>query len=218
MPPKIATLPRDHRGFPVPWFVAWRDGAPYFPALDTPKWSRAIKHRLCWICGQPLGRVAVFPIGPMCIVNRITSEPGSHRDCAEYAVKVCPFLITPGMRRVPVERHGPLAVAPPGIHSTGNPGAVALWATREWSILQTFNGPLIELGEPALVTWWARGELASPEDAAAAFTQGAARLISVAEIEGEKAVVACVLQVIAARKLLPDPNLVREINGCPTGT
>jgi hypothetical protein len=213
MPARIAVLPRDHRGFAVPWFVEWRDGLPIFPILDPRKWSRAVTHRLCWICGQPLGRVAVFPIGPMCAINRITSEPGSHYDCATYAVMVCPFLVNPSMRRVPLERLERLGevIAPPGLHSLANPGAIALWATRQSSVLMTATGPLIELGEPDAVTWWASGAPATPEVAAAAFTKGAGRLLATASAESEDAVVAFALQLREARRWLPDPDLVREV-------
>lgn len=218
MPPRIATLPRDARGYPVPWFVEWRDGVPLFPVLDPRKWSRAVRHHLCWVCGQPLGRMMVFPIGPMCAINRITSEPGCHRDCAIYSVKVCPFLVNPNMRRVPFDKYrgDQQVIAPPGIHSEGNPRMTALWSTTDFGVLRLPNGPIIELGEPTAVSWWTRGAPATAQQAAAAFVEGAARLISVGEMQSEQAAVACVLQVIAARKLLPDPNLVREIKGCST--
>ena len=55
--------------------------------------QRAFKRGLCWVCGEPLGVHKVYAIGPMCVINRTTSEPASHRDCAEFAVKACPFLL-----------------------------------------------------------------------------------------------------------------------------
>ena len=53
----------------------------------------------CWLCGQTLGKHMTFPIGPMCAITRTTAEPPSHLACAEYAVKACPFLSQPRMRR-----------------------------------------------------------------------------------------------------------------------
>jgi hypothetical protein len=64
-PPRIAALPLDHRGFPVPWFVAWQDGKPVFPAMDGEKLIAAIRFGHCWVCGQPLGRHKVEPAGIM---------------------------------------------------------------------------------------------------------------------------------------------------------
>src|SRR5262245_54991717 len=100
LPSRIAGLPIDpERGYPVPWFVAWHDGKPEFRTADGRKFRQAIRDRLCWVCGQPLGRHLVFVIGPMCTVNRVTVEPPCHLDCAEFSVRACPFLSKPQMTR-----------------------------------------------------------------------------------------------------------------------
>ena len=85
MPDRIRRLP-VFRGYPVPWFVAWlENGEPEFRAMDRAKWSRAIKDGLCWVCGERLGAHRVFVIGPMCGVNKTTSEPPCHAECAEWS-------------------------------------------------------------------------------------------------------------------------------------
>src|SRR5215471_20238556 len=99
MPERVAKLPRDEKGRPVPWFVAWPDGKPDFRCVDAPKIYIAYRDQLCWICGEKLGKFLAFPIGPMCAVNHIASEPPSHKDCAIYAAMACPFLATPKMHR-----------------------------------------------------------------------------------------------------------------------
>jgi hypothetical protein len=38
MPESVGRLPVDHRGYPVPWFVAWIDGKPEFRCADGEKW------------------------------------------------------------------------------------------------------------------------------------------------------------------------------------
>src|SRR5690242_16765548 len=81
-----------HRGYPVPWFVADVDGVPDFRIVDARKFKPALEQRLCWLCGKPLGAYLAFPIGPMCAVNRVNSEPPSHRECAQWALQACPFL------------------------------------------------------------------------------------------------------------------------------
>jgi hypothetical protein len=77
-PPAIQALPLDRRGFPVPWFIKWFDGQPDFRVADREKMALAVRHGRCWICGKPMGRMKCFVIGPMCAVNRISSEPPSH--------------------------------------------------------------------------------------------------------------------------------------------
>jgi hypothetical protein len=213
MPPRIATLPRDHRGYPVPFFVQWMNGKPEFPIFDPHKWRRCVDHKLCWICGQRLGRHLAYAVGPMCTINRVSSEPAQHRECAEYALRVCPFLINPAMRRVPTEKYG--SVTPPGgIMDERNPGVMALWVTPSFSILRTPNGPIISMGDPERVDWFTRGRAATATEAAEAFKVGAAKLLVHAEREaGEAGIVELVRLLIPARKLLPDPALLDEVSG-----
>jgi hypothetical protein len=212
MPARIAKLPRDHRGYPVPFFVEWRDGAPLFPIFSPIKWKRCIGHNLCWVCGEPLGRNLVFAIGPMCTINRISSEPPAHRDCTLYSMQVCPFLSNPRMGRVPTERFGDV-IPPGGIMEPRNPGTMAAWSTRSYRIVRTPTGPVLGIGNPLAVEWWTRGRAATAQEAAEAFTIGATKLLTVAQGEGEAAVVELARLIIAARKQLPDPALVTEIVG-----
>jgi len=46
-----------------------------------------VRHKRCWLCGQPLGKFMCFVVGPMCAINKTSAEPPSHRDCALYAVQ-----------------------------------------------------------------------------------------------------------------------------------
>src|SRR5215831_3288717 len=99
LPRRLKALPVDARGYPVPWFVAWHDGVPDFRIADTAKWRRAVRERRCWVCGDRLGRYLAFVIGPMCGINRTTTEPPLHRECAEWSVMNCPFLVRPHAKR-----------------------------------------------------------------------------------------------------------------------
>src|SRR4030095_12652609 len=80
MPSRMAKLPRDARGYPVPRFVSWYDGKPDFRIADTRYLEHCFRARTCWLCGELLGRYLAFVIGPMCAVNRTTAEPPCHRD------------------------------------------------------------------------------------------------------------------------------------------
>jgi hypothetical protein len=213
LPRRMAGLPRDARGWVVPWFVDWRNGEPIFPVMSPDKWRRAVNHRRCWICGEPLGRVFNFIIGPMCAINRVTSEPPSHRDCAEYATKVCPFMVNPRMGRVPAPKiPGGQIVAPGGKHDDGNPGTMLLWPTDDYGVFRTDTGPLLNFAAPTgPVKWWTLGREATAREAADAFQVGAEKLLAVARLEGDDAVVAFTLTLRVARKVLPDPTLIREV-------
>lgn len=71
MPPRIARLPVNDAGYPVPWFVAWIDGKPDFRVIGPAKLPKAVKEGRCWICGDKItGPTVAFVIGPMCAVNR----------------------------------------------------------------------------------------------------------------------------------------------------
>jgi hypothetical protein len=174
MPDRIAELAQDDKGRPVPFFVAWQDGKPDFRIVDPVKLYKCYYTHLCWICGQKLGTYLAFPIGPMCCVNRISAEPPSHLECAEYAAKVCPFLVQPKM----VRREGGLPEnihAPPGVFFKENPGVTAIWVTKGFKPLLHHGNLLAMLGEPTQVLWYARGEKASREDVIEAFKAGVAR-------------------------------------------
>lgn len=93
----IERLPRDARGFPVPAFVhkpaGWRSGEPLdMRVLDVAHYEEMARKRLCGVCGLTLYSKVWFIGGPMCLLNRIFGDNGLHRDCAEFSLRVCPFL------------------------------------------------------------------------------------------------------------------------------
>ncbi len=162
-PLTMAQLQRDSLDRPVPWFVAWIDGKPDHRIVDPEKMVLAVKSKLCWLCGRPLQAYKSFVVGPMCGVNRTSSEPPSHLACAIYAAQVCPFMSTPGRERrttnLPEERD-----APAGIGLARNPGITLIWTTRTFEIVYAPNGILFEMGEPAAIQWWAEGREASRDE------------------------------------------------------
>ncbi len=160
LPRHMAHLPTDHRGFPVPWFVAWIDGEPDFRVIGPGKIAQAWNKKLCWLCGEKLGRFQSFVIGPMCAVNRTSAEPPSHLDCARYAALACPFLTKPAMRRNEKDMPEDAAVSA-GTMIRRNPGCCAVWTTREPRIFRAGQGHLFNIGEPNSVEWFAEGREAT---------------------------------------------------------
>jgi hypothetical protein len=98
MPYRIARLPRDRRGYPIPWNVLLGVGeAPLFTVNDTSKHLEAIRRELCPICGERLGSWRWFVGGIRSAFDprgAYYDLPG-HRDCERYALQVCPYLSAP---------------------------------------------------------------------------------------------------------------------------
>jgi hypothetical protein len=209
-PPGIAALPVDERGFPVPWFVDWPDGKPDHRVVDTRKLVRAVNEKRCWICGVRLRRIKASVVGPMCAVNRISSEPPSHPECARYSVLACPFLSKPRARRnekdLPEERKEPA-----GVGLRRNPGATLIWESihpskpfrvPQGEMLGT-PGILFDLGAPYRVSWWREGRPATRYDAQQAFDAGLPALTEVAEAQGQAAIEALAAATAEALLLFP---------------
>jgi hypothetical protein len=179
-PFNIQALPVDKRGYPVPWFAEWIGGEPEFRVVDPRKIAYATQQRLCFICGRTLGRIKAFVIGPMCTINRISSEPPTHYECALFAVKACPFLSQPLARRN--ELNLPDRMAPPGMMAQHNPGVVAVWATLHFKVeLEGAAKGLFTMGKPERVLWFTEGRPAQRREADRALAAGAARLNALIE-------------------------------------
>lgn len=161
IPPRLSRRPRD-RGYPVPWFVGvGADGAYDFRFVDPQRIVEAVRDRRCFMCGEPLGVVLAFVTGPMSAINRIAPEPPSHRECAEYAARVCPFLTRPHARRRENDR--PADVWMPGAPSLRNPGIALVWLTRAFAVVHEPPGLgiLFHLADPHEVAWYCEGRPAT---------------------------------------------------------
>ena len=167
LPQYMCELP-IFRGYPVPWFVDWFNGEPEFRAMDMNKFVRAVNQRLCWVCGHKLYTEEVFVVGPMCGVNRVSSEPPSHRECAVYSARGCPFLSRPSMERREGNLPGPRK-EPAGIMVSRNPGVSLLWYTRRHRLIESAHIPkagahrgiLFSMGYPHKVEWYREGRPAT---------------------------------------------------------
>lgn len=205
LPARIAKLPRDHRGFPIPWFVAeLDDGSRDFRVADARKAVKAFRNNLCWVCGEPLGRFKVFVIGPMCVVNRVTAEPPCHHDCATFSAMACPFLIRPRMRRnendLP-EGH----TEPAGQFIKRNPGVSCVYITRDYKLFNAMGGgSLVKLGAPVHTEWFAEGKPASRDEVLASIDSGYPLLVEMATRDGNEALAELETLRAHAMNLLPE--------------
>jgi len=163
IPWRMLDLPIDERGYPVPWFVEWIDGKPEFRIMSPLKWKRAVREKLCWICGAKLRAYQVFVLGPMCGITRTTSEPPCHRECARWAARFCPFLARPHAKRRGEEELLEMGAASVGGNAIKrNPGVALLWCARDFEVWRPeAGGVLITVGEPISWEWWAEGRIAT---------------------------------------------------------
>ncbi|MBZ5619885.1 MAG: hypothetical protein LAQ69_14350 [Acidobacteriia bacterium] len=194
LPDRMRDLPVDDRGYPVPWFVAWLDGKPEFRAMDAEKWIRAVRERRCWVCGHRLGQWLTFVVGPMCGINRTTSEPASHLECARWSARNCPFLSRPNMVRR--EDETTQACENAGIPIKRNPGVSLLWTARSFSIFNDGAGkPVIQLHDPESLEWWCEGKPATRAEVEHSVDTGIPIIEEIARADGEDA-----MQDLARRK------------------
>ncbi len=186
LPDRMKDLAVDERGYVVPWFVAWQDGKPEFRAMDPVKFVRAIREKLCWVCGKRLGATVCFVAGPMCGINRTSSEPPSHVECAQWSARNCPFLNNPHMVRREDEEinNSVLRDNAAGFAITRNPGVVMLWKTRSFEVFKVGKGGrLIQMGEPESVEWFACGRAATRAEVLQSIESGLPNLEAMARQE-----------------------------------
>jgi hypothetical protein len=203
LPENMRRVPISDEGYPVPWFVGYRDGKPDFRTMDGEKMSIAVRLKRCWMCGKPLGVHMTFPIGPMCAVNRNIAEPPSHHSCALYGVLACPFLTQPRMKRNEKDPIVDGHIAGHGLKR--NPGVTCLWTTRSYKTWRPpGGGVLFSLGDPEKVEYYAEGRRATRDEVMASMESGLPLLMKVAEDEGPDAVAALKKMYAAAvRDLVP---------------
>ena len=183
LPQRMQSLPVDDRGYPVPWFVTWINGKPEFRAMDPEKWIRAIRFKLCWVCGDRMGRKMTFVAGPMCGINRTSSEPPAHYECAVWSARNCPFLNNPeAIRRVDEVIGGGDMNCVGGIGITRNPGVTMLWTCQDYTVFDDQRGgKLIQMGEPSAVEWYACGKPATREQVMRSIESGLPNLVTMAQ-------------------------------------
>jgi hypothetical protein len=184
MPARIARLRRLGQ-YPVPFFVADVNGMPDFRIIRPEAIAECHNYKLCWICGQPRGAFMSFVVGPMCAINKISSEPPSHTECAVYAARVCPFLANPSRARR--EENKPAHEEMPGIGIKRNPGVTLVWTTKSYRVFQVQGGVLFKIGEPTERQWFARGREATKDEIMESVRTGLPQLAEAAKLDGPEA-------------------------------
>lgn len=181
LPALMAQLPIDARGYPVPAFVEWIDGKPDFRVMSRKHWLTCVTRKLCWVCGRPhnVGRLGfrttlAFLIGPMCVVNRTTSEPPGHPICAEWSARNCPFMARPHAVRREDAFTKPLEQHVAGEMIKRNPGVGCVWYCDRYDVMPDGAGKfLLRIGDAVQrPTWWCEGRPATRVEVEASITSG----------------------------------------------
>lgn len=161
VPRKIQeTLTMTAKGYFKPWFVQDED----FRVMDPKKWMRAMKEKRCFICGLRItGEVMHMVHGPKSATNCCVSEPGGHRECMEYALQVCPYILYPNAKRREAgmpegTNEGPNSNP---LAELGNPGVYFITGAKRYMIHDSGHGyPLIGWNDNEVVyqARWVEGE------------------------------------------------------------
>jgi hypothetical protein len=184
LPDHMKGLPIDDRGYPVPFFVTWVDGKPDFRLLDKEKFVRAVKSKLCSVCGKPLGRFKSFVGGPMNVLQKISGEPPLHHACALFSVRACPFLLLPLSKRrtanLPTDKLDLSAVGEDGdVLVDENPGITSIWTCTRFYMSAT--GRTFSLVDVHSLEWFTEGREATREEIEAALIAGRDRLSKIVQ-------------------------------------
>jgi len=92
----MRSLPLTGTGYHKPWFVKGDD----FRVVDLKKAAFAVTKKACWICGKPFRKARYAMVcSPESARLLLFKEPPCHSECAEYAMRVCPFIIYPRAQR-----------------------------------------------------------------------------------------------------------------------
>ena len=153
IPDRLSRRPRDSRGFPQPFVVS------DFRTTDGERWGYAVTQRRCGLCGEPLGSNIAFIGGPLSHESRLFTDVGMHRDCAEYALRVCPYLAIRPVKHLETIKQVPdeLRLAAPEV-STDKPERFALGITGGFKVIRLPSGPPALLANPwKSVSWWVAG-------------------------------------------------------------
>lgn len=157
VPERIARL-RHYGRFPVPITVPWdaRD-VPDFTAVDVANYRRVVLHKLCGICGEPLDYYMAFIGGPRSMTSRCFSDPAMHVECAEYAVRTCPYL---GMRMAGFvsrpHRAGSRQDTVVGL-ATERPDRFGLLVTRGFKVTEERSIVVLRAGRVIRIDWYVNG-------------------------------------------------------------
>lgn len=159
IPSRLEKRPRDQRGLPIPYSVKMIDGVPDFRVTEPRRWRICIDHRKCQLCGLHVKHSLWFVGGPACAQHRLFQDPGMHRKCAEFALRVCPFLSMRSGYSDLEKRPPPAGMAQiPGTENMEKPDRFMLGAAAACVVVPVDGVPFIRASPWLALHWWKDGE------------------------------------------------------------
>ena len=157
-PDAIADLPKDQRGYPIPFFVYRpEDGAePDLRIADVRTQRLCHLKRLCWVCGRKLGETLAFIGGPKSVQQHVFVDYAMHLECAEFSMRTCPFLLGQSKRYAKAQRPSQ-AHAPAGM-ILERPEIMAIYLTRKYRTVEVGQDVLFRPGKAVAVKWFRDGQ------------------------------------------------------------
>lgn len=156
-PPRIAALPREERGIPIPYFVKYFNGKPDLRVADPKKQMLCATKRVCWVCGQPLSYVSAFIGGPIsCLQSLAFSDGPMHRECAEFSLKYCPYLAIPASKYR--DANLPAGTELPTGAVEEKPDKFGMVLTANYRSAIYGNGLIFVAHNVQELTWWKEGK------------------------------------------------------------
>jgi hypothetical protein len=172
VPWRMAHLPLDGRGYPIPYTVLVKDGRPHFTINVEERRLRCLASNLCPICGLRLLRGRWFVGGPLSAIHRdgAYNDPPMHDECAHYALQVCPWLAAPSYSRriedatLKPESRGGLLLHDPTTIPTRPLAFVAVMTVGQ-KVLAGAGGPVVKPSRPyRKIEFWREGVQLDPAE------------------------------------------------------
>ncbi len=150
-------MKKDERGYPIPYFVKWYNGKPDFRVADGAKQFVCAKRRVCWVCGSKLDHHVAFIGGPIsCTQSYAFSDGPMHRECAEYALIVCPYLAIPASKYRDANLPDCVELPPGALEE--KPERFGLLVTTSYVAAHHGDGLVFVANSFTELTWWKEGK------------------------------------------------------------
>lgn len=175
LPKRLRTRPCDKRGYPVPFIVLIdRSGQPQFTINDHRLASACITKKLCSLCGKRFEGGMWFVGGSRCFMHEHGAfiDPPMHYECAEYALRVCPFLAAPSYAKrlddrklKPENRPANMALVKVDHMPPNQPERFGLGCTQAYRLVNPRPGERIFVVDRwDYVEWWRNGATVNAPD------------------------------------------------------
>jgi hypothetical protein len=102
LPASVAARPVcPVRKLPIPFTAVIKpDGTGDFSVIDPAKVQLCLDARLCGVCGSFIPYWIAFLGGPYSASDKgAYTDPGMHEECAEWAIRLCPYILRPRVPR-----------------------------------------------------------------------------------------------------------------------